>query len=317
MKIIDPKQSEFSQAEYQQALLSLIPVLNRFGSKKGGEGIVYFVDDNFVVKRYTIDISSFDAFDKYCKEVSKFASRGYSLPKIYAWTSYIDKNTGDENFYLLEEKINGKELYHDSILFKTYRLCKDFCSIDEFNRAINLKSGPLFEKILITYMNRFIETNNQLAELDDAEIEKFILSDYNIIKEQRYSLNDVKADNVIFDGKKLTMIDVAYEETPIELTEEESKITVFQDIMTLFIENKRAYNYIKYNAGAISSVLKLKDENMKASASAFGKFVRKTNKLLSPVFTDKWDYTEFKSFLQSSFCEEDAKKIIDEIQKDF
>lgn len=317
MKSLNQTGENFSQSDYQQTLLSLIPNLGRFEKKEGGEGIVFFVDENFIVKQFTLNISGFDAFDKYCKEVNQFANRGYCLPKIYAWAPFESRQTGDIDYFILEEKVKGKELYSDCIIFQAYNLCKDFCSRDEFNMAVNLKSGSLFEKILLTYMGEFIKTNRQLSAIGDAELEKFILSDFNITNEQKYSISDVKSDNIIFDGKKLTIIDLAYEEDPFKYSEEESKIAVLHDIMTLFIENERAYNFINMHAGTISSVLKLKDENMKASASAIGKFVRKTNKLLSPVFTDKWDYITFKKFLHENLHEEDSKNIITEIHKEF
>ena len=38
---------------YDAMLLNLIPSLKQFPSKSGGEGIVYFIDKNFVVKSYT------------------------------------------------------------------------------------------------------------------------------------------------------------------------------------------------------------------------------------------------------------------------
>ena len=70
---------------YHENLLNAIPYLSNFSKVNGGEGVAYFLDENFVVKEY-LDSDNWDMFDRvfesYCKEMQLYAEMGFNVPKI-------------------------------------------------------------------------------------------------------------------------------------------------------------------------------------------------------------------------------------------
>ncbi len=308
--------NDFRESQYNEALLMLIPNLKRFTNKSGGEGTVYFIDEDFVVKEFALFEKDKTDFQNYLKEFGHFSELGYLLPKIYS-SVFVPNEEDLLNCYVLEERIKGKELFEDRILCDSYNLCKDFCSKFEFNVAINNGYGLLFEKIVETYLRAFIDTNEKLAEINDSNLENFILSDYYMNKQQLYSMVDLKSDNVIFDGKKLTHIDLAFSTKAEEYSDNEYKIIALTDILKLFKDNKRAYTFVNNEAARVNNLVRLNEENRKLSAKVVSKFVGKTNKLLSPAIKNKYDYTEILRELKDLLEMEDVKKVIENIEKSF
>ena len=105
----------YTNENYYGFLIDNIPNLKQCRSVSGGEGVVYFLNDSFVVKEYKTleDWNAFEnVFNSYCKEMQTFAESGYSLPKIYAWAQIPNINyflNNDKNKYNYRQYKGYKE----------------------------------------------------------------------------------------------------------------------------------------------------------------------------------------------------------------
>lgn len=305
--------------EYDELLSSLIPMLQNFSYKRGGEGIVYFIDDNFIVKKfYPSAKEAENSFVKYCNEMANFHELGFCVPKFYAFKIIEDMLNPYNGLYILEERAKGHELYieHDSDEF--YAICKDFCGVDEFNKALKQKEGPLYEKIMETYISDFVRVNEDLADISDVMLENFILSNFDMRVQGKYSSPDVQPRNILFDGKNLTMIDNLY----LKLAklhgsdESQEKIITMKKMVDIVLSNDEISYVISPNL-RVKKITKLLGDNQKLCAKLMKRFVKKTNELISPVYTKKYYYNSIVSSIEGILKEKDANQIISELQKDF
>ena len=158
--------------ERGEVLNAFIPKLKSFQSKRGAEGIAYFVGNEYIIKYFERVGLKYDLFNNYCQEIKSFGDDGYAYPKVYSWaTSPIVVEDNVFRFYILEEQIAGNELYPHAIE-NIQKKCSVFCSKREFERAIQEenKNTALYEKILEVYFKAYIEQNKQLAEISKDEI---------------------------------------------------------------------------------------------------------------------------------------------------
>lgn len=217
--------NEVNFNEYDAMLLNLIPSLKQFPSKSGGEGIVYFIDKNFVVKSYTAIAKEnnvlykqefFEMFDLYCKELKKYFESGYKVPNIYSWIqipNINNKNYKEEYdyfYYILEERVHGREMYY-GFLEDIFPLCKSFCGKREFLASINKpeKHQSLINEIVKRYMKDYIMMNEYLSDLPESELAKLLTDLYHMMLQGQFSMPDIYPSNIIINPKEIKVIDNA------------------------------------------------------------------------------------------------------------
>ena len=306
----------FDAKEY---LKSKIATLDECSFLSGTEGNVYFVDDSFVVKTYFEPFDDMRIFNEYCKEIRSFGDKGYAVPRIHAWAAI--PCLGGERFiaYILEDRVKGKALF-DLDVHRLYESCKKFCSKSEFEHAVaRKKNNPeLLGLIMREHIAEFLSINKALNSLSDAELEKFISSEYNIGVASRFSSLDVQAGNVMFDGKKLTIVDNAYLGYDKGLdTPEQVKTTLIRDMFLLFYYNENINWMPKYKCSVAADLYKMRNENAEECFLAMRRFVRKANEMYRPIITNPFDYEACKMVAYEVFQKDMADELCKEVQKDF
>ena len=98
--------AENFKTDYDSLLSNVIPHLKEFPKHEGGEGIAYFLNEQFVVKEYYIPPKEFlKKFDEFCLTLQKFADNGIKTPKIYAWTKRLKSGDKTPHYFILQERI--------------------------------------------------------------------------------------------------------------------------------------------------------------------------------------------------------------------
>jgi len=305
--------------EAKKYLQAVIPNLDRFSSLSGTEGTVYFVDDDFVVKRYFEPIESLEMFEEFFREVQSFSEKGYAVPKMYSWD--YDLRPYDDGFlvYTLQERLGGKMLF-DISAFELYEQCKEFCSRKEFDVAVaDRNNNPELLGLLIReFISGCLRTNKALLGMSEAELERFISTDFNISSQSRFSMPDVQAGNVMFDGERLSIIDNGYLGYDKGIDSVDSvKANLIRDVILLFYNNEMANWLPKFRCMYSDQIKRLSGENMEASFLAMRRFVRKVNQMYRPVMSNKYDFDACESMANAVFDEKKAKEICAEIQRSF
>lgn len=206
-----------SEEERQHLLMQAIPMLQDLPSKAGNEGRIFYVSNDVIVKKYFSKLDKpevlYGAFDKYCRECEDFVMKGYNIPKIYAWSMISRPDHSGFDYYLLEERIPGRELFFSSILKMYEQEFQDHIDKDGFEAIVqNPELNPsLYEKILTSYIHDFIEMNERIESMSDTDLEKFLLGIYDMFVEGKYAIPDVHARNVLFNQGKMNLIDLYLE----------------------------------------------------------------------------------------------------------
>lgn len=272
-----------------EILKAAVPKLKSFQSRRGAEGIAFFVGKEYIIKYFERVGLKYSLFDNYCREIKSFGDAGFVYPKVYSWaTSPICVEDDVFRFYILEEQISGKELYPHS-LHNVQKQCKIFCSKREFEEAVESADlhKALYTKILEVYFREYIEQNKQLAEISRDEIVRFVESYFAINRDAKFVTPDMHPGNVIFDGSKLTMIDGTMCEQKNkwigyngEFKEKKYKLDSFFDIMALLSSNKHINYYLenfsRHTGGEEPdrAIVKLGEANKKYATEVVKKFVR-------------------------------------------
>ena len=300
-------------------LRSVMPLLDRFSFLCGTEGKVFFVDDDFVVKTYFEPVESLEMFDNFFKEVQSFGEKGYAVPKMYAWDFVPSVAEDGFQVFTLQQRLDGKMLF-DLDSMSLYEQCKDFCSREEFEVAVaSRRNNPELLGLLIKeFISGCLKTNNALLGMSESELERFILTDFNIGAQSRYSMPDVQAGNVMFDGAKLSIIDNGYIGYDKGFDSVESvKANLTRDVFLLFYNNETANWLPRFRCMYSDQIKKMSRENIEASFLAMRRFVRKANQMYSPVLTSKYDYDACKMIADEVFDEKKSREICSEIQRTF
>ena len=316
---MDKKQQEI----YDAMLLSVVFDLDKYPKKSGQEGTAYFVGDDFVVKELLGDQESFfnfKNFEKYCKELQSFHANGLAVPDIYAWMMLpktMFQNSKFDRYYILQERVKGRGMFDKSIS-STYDDCKDFCSRSEFNEALLSQKGELYKKIVLTFLENSLKMNEQLAELPESVVENFILSDYQMMKNEEYGAVDMHSGNVLFDGEKITVIDNGFMENFFaNYNDMKVRQIVMKDMLRLLSGN---LNSLAFGAMVKKKVPEAKSIYKKQGVvctKVIKRFVGSTNRILNPVFHDDMEYANATDFIKSVLYGSDRQEVLDMIQKDF
>ena len=320
---MDKKQQQI----YDNLLLSVVFNLKDFPHKSGQEGTAYFIDDNFVVKEIYGSQEGFFAyenFERYCKELIAFKKQGCPIPEIYSWTMLPKKlfkpvgNLHFDRYYILEERVKGKELF-SKFLADTYDDCKDFCSKKEFDEAILSRDGQLYKRIVESYLEYFVKTNEQLDALPESVIENFVLSDYLMMKEQKFGTVDMHNANVFFDGEQFRVIDSSFVENFFAgYSDEKVRAIVMKDVLRLLAGNERGLFCASMNTRKWKDLEVLYAKHKKTSTSVMKKFINVTNRVLKPVFRDDMDYFNSRDFIRLvASSDVDEKEMLAMLQKNF
>lgn len=287
------------QEEADELLQSIIPHLNDFSHLSGGEGIVYFIDDNFVVKKYFKDITSTVQDQRnlvlHCCEVNKLNLQGLAVPRIYS----IELPTNDRpNTYLLEERVKGSCLF----------------SIEEIEPIVEKiarkKVAKLQREMISAFKSNYLTVNEQLEALPDSEIERFILTDYLMTRDFKYGVPDVISSNVLFDGNTLTHIDSYFANSDSSYVGENGEVklsttpaeSTLKDMLDLMYHNGYAQGQLMKFCGEYPEVEKLVKQNKRLVRENMKRFISKSNGLISPRFSG--DYLELMYGLMTNTIRE-------------
>ena len=299
------------QEEADELLEAVIPYLKNFSRISGGEGTVYFIDDNFVVKKYFGDIMASKQNQQtlvdHCAEVNRLSMKGLSIPRIYSVALPMGER---KNAYLLEERARG------SYIFPVERL------EDLLNCYARKKRAKLQDEMFSEFKSRYVTVNEQLEALPDSEIEKFIMTDYYMTRDFKYGTPDVINCNVVFDGNRLMHVDSCFvkedssfldEDDGIEVSEFPAE-TVMKDMTDLMYHNGFAQESLERVLAGRPGVSKMVNHNRKLVRENIKRFIKKSNSLISPRF--EGDHKkQMCEFMTSKISEALNGEEIDDITK--
>ena len=298
-------------------LASFVPNLEKFNWLCGTEGRVYFVDDKFVVKQYFTREKETEMFFKFCEEIKSFADMGYAVPMVYSWMAVPSKNKKLFNFYVLQERVKGSVLF-ESNLSKIYSRCQNFCDSVGFSEAIKnkAKNVDLFGMIVEEYVKAYLETNQALLSLSDSELEKFIMTDYNMGVNSLYSSPDVQSANIMFDGKKLTIIDNAFLGFKKEEydTSEYVKAMVIRDMFLMFMDNEKIKKRSRICCVNYDVLDNLKKQNEDVCFEAMRRCVKTATGLLGSNKLGEFDFGVCEKISTDVFGRKRSAEICKEIE---
>ena len=308
-----------SDADKQYLLLSSIPLLSGFKSRAGNEGRVFFVSKDIIVKKYFSKIDNPEVlgnvFNKYCEECDYFHMKGYNIPKIYTWTMISRPDHSGFDYYLLEERVPGRELFISNIL-KMYGEFKDNMSEQEFKSLVknpeeNIK---LYERVLKAYIHDFIEMNERIESMSDVELDRFLEGVYNMFIECNYAIPDVHARNVLFHQGKLSLIDLYLEHDKdgreaIKMTPPESLLLA--RMIALFNYNGDIKKY-KTNDSSLRHLNDDIDFNELLCAEAMKKIIKSGKRLCKFSPNKKW-WEKFVPRIEKVLNQENTAEIIKEL----
>ncbi len=271
--------------DYYSLLIDLIPKRKQFKSYAGSEGVAYFISNKYVLKEYT-NIDDWEVFDKlfdaYCTEVKNFADNGINIAKIYSWAKipnigYYTK--GDKNayhYYILEERVPGREMYL-GYLEDCYHIMKDLCSEEEYNFAItNAGEQELFREIVRRYFIDYVQTNEYLESLSNADFERFLEDIYVMYKTGKKSYPDLFPHNIIINENAVPkMIDMHIKYDDIALNPDNADSHFIRDMSGLFLYNcfpnkpERYLTNTTFNYGEFADIT---NKNIKLTRQIIARF---------------------------------------------
>lgn len=311
------------------ALYDAISKMDTFPYASGGEGNAYFVNDEYVLKRYTKkEDPMFDAkFEDYCREMQKFSERGLNVPKIYAWTRMPNFNRRVPpqyryDYYILEERIKGRQLFY-GYLEDVYKACEDLCSKDEFLSVIKHPDDDrlLFMEVLKAYVEDYQKVNEYLCSAPDSVIDKFLYDCYVMCLDGMFSKPDMYPANVLMEKNKLSIIDNNFEDRIAEgrVSKKYADSLMTSGIIWLFFYNNFITNpreFVTDDYEGNSFLTNSKEKVARPCKEAMLRMVKRMNCVCSkPVVTDS--NSLIRDFLMTSdmLSERDAREIFDQFEK--
>lgn len=318
------------EKDYNFLLLDYLSKLSSYDRASGGEGIVYFVNDEFIIKKYSAVSywKKFDeVFDEFCKEMQSL-SEVTNYPKIYAWQCipnvkyYLGKEENKNDYYILEERVRGRDLYK-GFLQDCYDIANIDCSKKQFYDIVDFPEDyySLFCRVVNAYISDYIEINEMLEGMNERDIEKLISDFYYVDSKTQFLISDIQSSNIILDSEKLRPID------PMVLYMNDKKHSK-REIVDSFImrmvnlfwanelcTNKSIENYFKYDKAMLGDDFKnLQCKNMKICKAAMLKFAKVMNSYLGQTkITNELYKNITRETLQSIFY--GNEKYVEEIER--
>ena len=320
------KSQNLIPSEYDKMLYNLIDDLDDYDCIFSRHGTIYFIGDKYVVKRLDAcsdEVQHMEEFLKYGEEIKGFHKKGYSVPQIYSTLAIPDED-GYYDFYILEEQIQGRWLYETELYRETYsdlvlynpdltkfkKECEGL-SEEQARKKIESIDPEFYDRMMAYFLNDFYEVNLKLENLDKVELEKFILSAYNMLKDQVLSYTDIRNSNVMFDGKKLTLIDNEFMAYKSENPEGE----VLFNMLKLLSENGDiSYALNNDFKNIVGQDLKKKIiDNKKLCGKISKRLVEECNRLIKPTLKVVSNPREVKAYLGKALEENDREEVINQI----
>ena len=227
----------------------------------------------------------------------------YNYPKIYAWEKipnimyYTGKAENKYDYYILEERVKGRDLYY-GFLHDSYGVCKDQITKTEFYNAIIHPQDyfSLFNKIVELYIQDYIKINEFLESMNENDISNFLTSSLEVDKICKFLYSDIHPTNVLItDQKKLRSIDpmVDYlDNKDFDLMK--IKDSFANKVVMLFwanemIRNETINSYFRLDKEVLGNRFeKLQRKNAKICKAAMLKFIKIMNKYCdNPMFIDE------------------------------
>lgn len=309
-----------SEEERQHLLMQAIPLLQDFPSKAGNEGRIFYVSNDVIVKKYFSKIDTPEvlcgAFDKYCRECEQFVLKGYDLPRIYAWSMFSRPDHSGFDYYLLEERVPGRELFFSSILKMYEQEFSDHIDRAGYEALVETPelNPKLYEKILSSYIHDFIEMNERIESMSDADLERFLQGIYDMFAEGTYAIPDVHARNVLFHQGKMNLIDLYLEQDrdaykALRATPTENLLLA--RMVALFAFNGDIKKF-KTNDSALRHINQDIDFNGVLCTEAMKKVIRAGKRICSFSPNKKW-WEKFVLRIEKILDKEQTTEVIKEI----
>lgn len=292
-----------SNKNYYDILIDAIPMLNYLPRCSGGEGTAYFYGDEYVIKEYTNyhNWGYFDAvFELHCKEMQRYHEMGYAVPEIYAYAKlpnmrYYSGHAENKNkYFILEEKMPGRHLFH-GFLEDSYPMLSGMFSFSEFKNIVARPDDNLaeFKEIVKIFINDYIQMNQLVESLPEAELGRFVAELYDMYLGATYSVPDIHPSNILVHDRHLSLIDnqvvVADEKREKQGYLEGSFVN---DLLNMFFYNNEVFELSRGALNALKNKRSvnfsyLKRQNAKVCKAAVLKTVQAMNKYCdNPVVSD-------------------------------
>lgn len=310
-------------------LYDCISHLNEYSCNVGGEGKAYFVNDDYVVKKYTHknDEQFHHIFSDYCREMKSFAEKGFNVPKIYAWDFMpnVDRKARPEcrfDYYILEERIKGRQIFQGNIE-TIYSICKDLCDRAEFKQTVQIPelNRSLFKKILTRYVEDFQEVNNYLCSMPESQIDKFLFDLYLMCLDGKFSNPDIFATNVLTNDKGFFVIDnEAKRRVGTELASKRYSDRIFTTgLLWIFAFNNYVTNgdrFGYFDDEYKSFLLDQRDKVVKPCKEAMIRFIKRAKYVCFDVKLSEFGKSMGNHYmLKKMLDEESANEIFDCLEK--
>lgn len=332
----------FGTTEYDKILLNATQDLECLKRRAGGEGVAYFLGDEYVIKEF-VNTGNAEmlsvAFDAYAMEMKKFKELGFNVPEIYSWVRLpgVDKRGKVmDRFFILEEKIPGRELYF-GFIEDFFGMVEDWCSKKEFFNAVDYpnENMELFKKIATEYVSDYIRINELIESVPESVLEKLIMDAYNMYVLGTVSEPDLFPSNILVDGENFVIIDnkisdrsdIAEVYHP-DVSEGFEELEIAQNYIVANFLNLFLYNeYIREpEKGILYFVLDtnavgldpLVQRNVKVCEAAILKIVKVMNHCLdNPTFTNKTLFERVRDLIVRSVGQDSAEKIMKKVNTKF
>lgn len=294
---------------YDLILNGMLVKLSELDFVGGTEGVAYF-DGDFVLKdiiEKTDKHTEYDSkmFELYCMEMQNFATNGYAVPQIYAWTEREKQTTirdmknydGSKlrpfsgvrhDYYILEERIKGTPLF-DGYLNERYKtLGKNRCSESRYKRVTTnngsnfTKSDKLLAKaILLDYLQSFINVNEMLESISESEFRTLIVDGFNMYVLGRYNEPDFYPSNIFIDEKsKFKIIDNRRDTISLRAKTDEESVQLLKIMAIAQLFDIFGNAYLMEEAIHEATMLERVDESFWTEAEPL---IKKNERVLSEV----------------------------------
>jgi hypothetical protein len=245
------------------------------------------------------------------------------VPQIYSWLKVPTKSKNVNGlkfkYYILQERIAGRELYFSASLKDIYNCCKHICSWEEFDSVRKLGYNPLRTKVVTRFIQDYININEQLESMPDSELEKFVVSIYKMAKQCKYSIPDTFCKNILIDNQpKLNIID----NSPICKPIYDANITSPAEFTLYSLVGLLSLNTATKNSSLALSEFKhsytrelaeLVKKNDNLCKAILNRFIKILNRLPKDKVHDNKCFCEIKLYLHHLFGK-DAEKVIEQIE---
>ena len=208
----------------------------------------------------------------------------------------------------------GRELYV-GYLEDAFSIVSDLCEETEFKNAIkNGGSESLFKEIVFKYISDYIQMNEFLEALSDAELSKFIEDAYVIYRDGKACYPDMFPHNVLVDkkNKSLKMIDLFARTDSDSLKAESIDSYFIKELSGLFLYNcfpNKPGNYLIDRKFDYSNFDDLAKQNTKLSKQIISKMFALSGLICEKPLVSKKDLAVIEDSLMLMFDDGDVRDI--------